>query len=255
MKKKSKFKIKLLKGVAGVLIVCTIIVPQAGSDTYIQTQSTVDINELEKLIQSNKFGILINKNNPITKDQIRNIDLVQTIDINGEKVLLQKDALEAFNAMKAALKKDGYYIDINTGFRTYEEQEAIYNEIVKTQGQAYADKYVAPVGYSEHHTGLAIDVYIDRNKIAEHDIPLQINPQYHKTKNKLYNTMADYGFILRYPEGKEKITGYPQEAWHIRYVGVEVAKFITEKNFTLEEYVEFLNQYEAITENETEIER
>ena len=64
--------------------------------------------------------------------------------------------------------------------------------------------------------------------------------------------LADYGFILRYPEGKENITGYPSEEWHIRYVGTELAKLLNEKNLTLEEYYDILNQYKNGVFNETE---
>lgn len=101
-------------------------------------------------------------------------------------------------------------------------------------GKEYADSFVAPTGYSEHHTGLAIDigikingVFLDYNKMTEEEKNV-----YHE----VHKHLKKFGFILRYPKGKETTTGYPYEPWHIRYVGKFIAKIIAEKNLTFEEY-------------------
>lgn len=249
--KNNKFKIKLTRALSGALLVCTLVTAN-GCTKEVETRE-ITAQELEHADNhDDKFGILVNKENAISQNEIKNIDLVKTKDVNGKDVYLQRDALNAFNALKAELAKNNHKIEINTGFRTYEDQEAIYNELLAEHGKEYADKYAAPVGYSEHHTGLAIDVYMDRSFILGKQIPLQVNPKYQATKKELYETMANYGFILRYPEGKEEITGYPEEAWHIRYVGKELAKLLTEKNLTLEEYYETLYQYKNGAVNETE---
>ena len=249
--KNNKFKIKLTRALSGALLVCTLVTAN-GCAKEVETRE-ITAQELEHADNhDDKFGILVNKENAISQNQIKNIDLVKTKDVNGKDVYLQRDALNAFNALKAELAKNNHRIEINTAFRTYEDQEAIYNELLAEHGKEYADKYAAPVGYSEHHTGLAIDVYMDRSFILGKQIPLQVNPKYQATKKALYETMANYGFILRYPEGKEEVTGYPEEAWHIRYVGKELAKLLTEKNLTLEEYYEALYQYKNGAVNETE---
>lgn len=244
MKKDSGFKIKLIRALSGALLVCTLLSVN-GSETIVDSR---EITAQELAYADNyddKFGILVNKQNAISEEEMKKINFVKTLDVNGKTVYLQKDALEAFNALKAELAKSNHKIEINTAFRTYEEQEAIYNELLKEHGKEYADKYAAPVGHSEHHTGLAIDVYIDRDYILGKQIPLKVNLKYISNRDAMYKIMAKYGFILRYPEGKEDITGYPEEAWHIRYVGTELAELLTAKHLTLEEYYEALNEFKA----------
>ena len=254
MKKNNNFKIKLTRALSGALLVCTLITAN-GCDKPIETRE-LTAQELDHANNyDDKFGILVNKQNAISEEEMKKIDLVKTTDVNGKECYLQRDALIAFNALKLELAKNNHKIEINTAFRSYAEQEEIYNELVREHGKDYADQYTAPVGHSEHHTGLAIDVYMDRSFVFGKQIPLQVNPKYQATKNALYETMTKYGFILRYTEEKEEITGYPEEAWHIRYVGPELAKLLTEKNLTLEEYYEALYQYKngAVDEIEEEM--
>ena len=121
-------------------------------------------------------------------------------------------------------------------YRSVNRQQRLWDKWSETKGKDYVKKYVAVPGYSEHHTGLAIDLdlikdgkLIDENDdlFAEKDIFLTI-----------HNMLAKYGFILRYPNGKENITGYSYEPWHIRYVGSpQIASEIFTKNLTLEEYL------------------
>lgn len=98
---------------------------------------------------------------------------------------------------------------------------------VLSDGKQMADKYVAKAGFSEHQTGLAIDLTNEDRYFV-------------KGTNEaewLENNCYKYGFIIRYPEGKESITGVAYEPWHIRYVGEEVSRYIYENNITLEEYL------------------
>lgn len=254
MKKNKGIKSKIIKGVAGTLMVVSVL--NSTSGCAVDEQYDVTAEELENIdLYDDQFGILVNRDNPISEEDMKNIELVETANIYGKTVYLQKDALKAFQELQSALKEDGYEIGINEGFRSYEDQENIYNELVAEHDKDYADNYSAPVGYSEHHTGLAIDVFIDRTKFFGKQIPLSINPEYIQTRNKMYSIMADYGFILRYPENKEHITGYPEEEWHIRFVGKELAQLITRKNITLEEYWETMNTYKnGINESEPEME-
>lgn len=254
MKKNNNFKVKMAKKLGSALLAFAIITMPNGCAPKVDQEITVDAQELEQIRQhDDKFGILVNKENAIREEEMRKIDLVKTTDVNGNEVYLQRDALNAFNKLKDAMAKENFEIGINTAFRTYEDQEVIYNELLNEHDKAYADSYTAPVGKSEHHTGLAIDVYFDRDTVFGKVVPLQFNSKYQRCKDRVYEIMAEYGFILRYPEGKEEITGYPEEAWHIRYVGTELAKFITEKGLTLEEYYEIINQYEAEIQQEAEM--
>ena len=169
-------------------------------------------------------GILtiVNKYNYVTRDYIPK-DL---IEINNLKI--NKEAYEAYLEMKEAMNKDNLNIRIISAYRSYDYQENLYNNYLKYETRTLVDTYSARPGYSEHHTGLAIDIdngQLDYNK-------------FYLTKE--FNWMNDnaykYGFILRYPKDKEKITGYKYEPWHYRYVGKEVAEYIKKHNSTYEEY-------------------
>ena len=119
----------------------------------------------------------------------------------------------------------GLNIWLSSGFRSYDYQNQIYNNYVARDGQAAADTYSARPGYSEHQSGLAIDVN-------------QIDDSFIGTPEAIWleNHCHEYGFILRYPQGKQDITGYKYESWHIRYVGTDMSYPIHDSGLTLEEY-------------------
>ena len=139
-----------------------------------------------------------------------------------------------FNKMKEDAKKEGLTLSVISGFRSYSYQNTIYNKYVKADGQAEADRYSARPGHSEHQTGLAADI----NKI---DYNWGKTPEGKWLNDNCYK----YGFILRYLEGKESITGYKYEPWHIRYVGVDLAtKLYNDGDWiTLEEYLGITSKY------------
>lgn len=142
---------------------------------------------------------------------------------------MQEPAALAFQSMKEACKSQGFEILAYSGFRSYDYQNMIYNNSVNVKGQAHADAYIARPGHSEHGLGMSVDVSINGGDYNE----CHKSPYY----SKFYNTLADYGFIVRYPEGKEDLTGYSYESWHIRYVGVEIAKELETSGLTLDEYI------------------
>ena len=147
---------------------------------------------------------------------------------------ITKETTTAFNKMVDAAKKEGHNVYITSGFRSYKMQTTIYNNYVKTDGKKNADTYSARPGHSEHQTGLAIDI----NQIKE-------SFGYTETGKWVNNNCYKYGFILRYPKGKDKITGYIYEPWHLRYVGVDLAtKLYNNGNWiTLEEYFGIDSKY------------
>lgn len=139
---------------------------------------------------------------------------------------LVPEAYSAFLNLKEAASNNGFDIELISGFRSYETQTGLYNNYVATYGQAEADTFSARPGTSEHQTGLAMDVgWIDD---SYGDTPSGI---------WLANNCYKYGFIIRYPKGKESITGYKYEPWHIRYLGVDIAKEVYESGLCLEEYL------------------
>lgn len=142
-------------------------------------------------------------------------------------------AREAFDELAAASSLEGYQLTAFSTYRAFDRQVELYEGYVARDGVAEADRYSARPGYSEHQTGLAFDIG-------------EVNQEQHWASSSFAETKAGqwlaenahhYGFILRYPEGKEQITGYMYEAWHFRYVGKEIAKEIYETNSTLEEYI------------------
>jgi D-alanyl-D-alanine carboxypeptidase len=130
-----------------------------------------------------------------------------------------------FNKLASAAAQQGLNIYFSSGFRSYDYQAQIYNNYVARDGQAVADTYSARPGYSEHQTGLAIDVN-------------QIDDSFIGTPEAIWleNHCHEFGFILRYPQGKQSITGYQYESWHIRYVGTDLSYAIHNSGLTLEEY-------------------
>lgn len=183
------------------------------------------------------YTLLVNKYHKINEEEIAKIEKQLTKNNKGEDVLLEKNTLFHYEKLKEFLKTKGLEIGINSGFRNLLRQEELREEYLEKYGADYVRKYVAKVGCSEHHTGLAIDIAVKRAnedpKEQEEDLYLEVHPY-----------LSKFGFILRYPKGKEKITGYNYEPWHIRYVGKEVATLIMDKNSTLEEY--FLKQNSGV---------
>ena len=140
--------------------------------------------------------------------------------------------MEAWNAMVAAAKADGISLWIVSGYRSYETQRTIYNNYVANNGQASADTYSARPGHSEHQTGLAFDIN-------------QISYSFGETAAGKWVAEhgAEYGFIIRYPQEKQHITGYVYEPWHLRYLGTELAMDVVESGLCLEEYLNIDSAY------------
>lgn len=145
---------------------------------------------------------------------------------------VNQTALNAYNEMKAAAAEDGVTLYIISDYRPYSSQERIYNNYVSQDGKAAADRYSARPGHSEHQSGLAFDL----NSLEQ---------AFKNTKEGKWiaANCYKYGFIIRYPEGKESITGYMYEPWHIRYLGKETAEKVYKSGLTLEEYLGITSRY------------
>ncbi|TKI46459.1 M15 family metallopeptidase [Lysinibacillus tabacifolii] len=143
------------------------------------------------------------------------------------------EARQALNKMLAQAKQQGFNLVAFSGYRSYEYQTTLYNNYVKRDGQAAADRYSARPGFSEHQTGLAFDI----GEVGKED--LWLTEEFGETPagKWLFEHAAEYGFILRFPQNKEHLTGYMYESWHYRYVGIDIAKKMKEQNVTLEEYL------------------
>ena len=171
---------------------------------------------------------LVNKNNKLPTVYIPDdlIEIPNNMAYNGKKV--RKEVLKNFENLFNDAKKLGYKIVVVSAYRDYDYQKKLFNGYVEEKGLKYALKCSAKPGHSEHQTGLAIDVMgsnNDYNLFAD-------SKEFEWMKNNAHK----YGFILRYPKEKQKITGFKYEPWHYRYVGIEISNYIYENNLTLEEY-------------------
>jgi zinc D-Ala-D-Ala carboxypeptidase len=148
-----------------------------------------------------------------------------------EKAYIRKEAAKALEEMFAAAQKDGQYLTAISGYRSYQYQDMLLQREIKQFGEEKAVKAVAPPGNSEHQSGLAMDISSESNGFQV-SIPFENTPEGKWLKEHAYK----FGFILRYPKGKEDITGYQYEPWHFRFVGKEPAQVMKENDWTLEEY-------------------
>ena len=145
---------------------------------------------------------------------------------------INADAKKAFDEMASAAWADNIGLFICSGFRSYQEQETVYNGYAANRGTEEADKVSSRPGHSEHQSGLAMDV--NTTDFSFEGTPEAIWIEQH---------CADYGFIIRFPKGKEDITGYEYEPWHIRYVGKELAHTLMDNGLCLEEYFGITSKY------------
>ena len=177
----------------------------------------------------NNLIVLVNKNNQLLRNYKPN-DLEKiNLEFANENKYLRKEAKIAFEKLAKDAKQLGYRIVAVSAYRDYDYQNELFNYYIKEKGLDYALECSAKPGHSEHQTGLAVDVE-GENKDYDNFLDTK---EFTWMKNNSYK----YGFILRYPKGKEHITGFKFEPWHYRYVGIKIAKEIYEKNITLEEYL------------------
>ena len=178
---------------------------------------------------SKGYGILVNKYYYLSKDfapdDLQDVSILYSY---GEQKL-RKEALEQFINMFNAAKAENITIIVNSSYRTYQYQADLWNNYSSAHGPEWADSYAARAGYSEHQTGLALDV-------TTYGVKGQEGFEKTKAYEWMINHSYEYGFILRYPKGKEDTTGYSYESWHYRYVGVDLAKKIHDSNLTFDEY-------------------
>lgn len=213
-------------------VLFNILFPTITTDKLIMINSDYNTPNLDILI-------LVNRNNPLSKDYMP-FDLIVP-NINNpvkEDLLLRKEAARALEELLTKANKDKIDFYCLSGYRSFNIQEQLYNEKVRSSGKVMADKYVAYPGQSEHQTGLALDI---ANLESVNQL---LRSSFGKTQEGIWlqNNAWKFGFIIRYPKGKEKITGYSYEPWHIRYVGIKASKEMKSKDMVLEEYLEYCNE-------------
>ena len=147
---------------------------------------------------------------------------------------IDKETMEAFNEMESDARSIGLNIYISSGYRSYNRQKTLYNNYSVRDGSEAADKYSARAGHSEHQTGYCFDLNTIDDSFA-----------FTNEGKWVDNNAYLYGFIIRYPKGKEELTGYQYESWHLRYVGKDLAKVLYNNGdwITMEEYFGLTSKY------------
>lgn len=215
-------------------------VPEVES-SKILTESETEMVKEAIANDSEGYLKLVNSDNMLDESYepydlvIPNVNLVA--DRSEEKNLVRADAAKALEEMFKAANEEGISLFLNSAYRGYDSQVYLYEEDTAAVGSDTSD-YVAKPGASEHQLGLALD-------ITSMNMDFELEEAFEDTPEGIWalNNAYKYGFVLRYIKGKEDITGYQYEPWHYRYIGnKEISKLCHDKNLTLEELYECINE-------------
>lgn len=179
------------------------------------------------------YGMLVNKAVHYHAEDYEKFEYIPIITTYNCEVLIERTTYSQFKKLQSRMETENVTIGIMNALRNEAEQANIYKHFIQIYGQERADKLVAPVGTSEHHTGLALDiqVYADGRWLDNHADFAIAEP----ILGKVHPLLAEYGFILRYPKGGEEITTISYEPWHIRYVGKALAEYLYNNHLLLED--------------------
>lgn len=235
---------RLLVLLLAAAVVCALVLSGCSKQS---SEETADA-ETETEAESNEgsvidYMVLVNADNVLPDGWEEALDITTITNSVGDEVMVESKAYEAYCALKEAVEKDleGYdkgevRLELDSAYRSVAAQQKIVDDFTEKYGEDYVKKYVAVPGFSEHHTGLALDLYftVDGKDVYENEDLVQ----YPDIWDAVHARLPEFGFILRFPEDGEAITGYAYEPWHIRYLdSPEIAKEITDKGITLEEYL------------------
>lgn len=185
---------------------------------------------------SKGFLILVNPSHPLKSDMPK--DRLVSVRPDAAHILLERQPAKMLSEITAFGGCEHDIVPVS-GYRTMREQQAIYTDSLREHGEDFTQKYVAIPGCSEHQTGLAID-------LAENSDAIDfIRPDFPYTGicGRFRELSIQYGFIERYPAGREQITHIAHEPWHFRYVGYPHSETMKERALTLEEYTDYLKQF------------
>ena len=206
---------------------------------------------MSKINNEDKYLLVVSKTSPLTKEREEELkkqfEFVPYVDEDGDSCM-EAETFNAYTSLVQFMKRK-YHISIesHSAWRSVETQQKLYDEFLAQKGEEWTKSHVALPGTSEHHTGLAFDL-----KINYDFLPVSLRSKANtlakklKIRNKIFKTIekeaVQFGLIKRYSAEKKDITGYNEEDWHFRYVGVENAKKIYKSGMCLEEYVHSLEQ-------------
>jgi D-alanyl-D-alanine carboxypeptidase len=204
--------------------------------------ATVSLSALAAEPGQIDYMALVNKLHPLPEGWEESLKTVHVTNSVGDDVEVEEKAFAAYEELRKDLEEnDGIYLELDSARRSVAAQQEIMDRYIEKYGADYAAKTVAVPGFSEHHTGLALDLYFKLKNDDGTFTDVYYNEdlvRYPEIWKKIHMKLADYGFILRYLDGREHLTGYGYEPWHIRYLDdTAVAKEIMDKDITLEEYL------------------
>jgi len=183
----------------------------------------------------NSIWVVVNKTHPLPEgyrpNDLVDVNVLTRKDKSAEELQLRDEAAKAVERMFKAAADDSQSLIIGSAFRSYGLQKFYYDNYVRESGQQAADLFSAQPGTSEHQTGLALDIGAANGRCYL-EVCFKDTPEGQWLAANAYK----YGFILRYQEGRENVTGYQSEPWHFRYVGTELAAEIQKTGQTLEEF-------------------
>ena len=214
-------------------------VPSADSsagtvDEDVQPEETVEPTPLpNELIDPASITVFIDKTHSLPADYVPESLVTPYINSTSDVIQVNEKAADALKSMAAAASDSSVTLYLTAGYISYETQDDYFNDRAGMVGEAEANKTIAKAGFSEHQTGLAFD-FSDEPSGTNTTVAFADTD----AGKWLIEHAWEYGFIMRYPEGKEAVTGYSYQPWHYRYIGKDVAKAIHEagENYTLEEY-------------------
>lgn len=240
--KNKKIKSEILILTLGLIIIFLVVIAIDIKVKGLDNKNNISINSYEsgEVFQNETNTItnnlmLINKSNRLKPDFEPNDLVVPSIKFQSVGNMMvqyvKTDVAKQLEKMFGDAKNDGIYLTAISGYRSYDYQDTLYTNEVINVGEIEANRYMARPGESEHQSGLAMDILCDEYTVLDEG--------FEDTEAFLWmeKNMTKYGFVLRYPKGKEEITGYGYEPWHLRYVGIGVAEEIMKDNLTLEEYL------------------
>lgn len=203
--------------------------------SYPFIDSSNEVDQIYSIDDPSDTLVLVKEGFKISESYIPE-DLVEvdilSSDLNPD-TRMRKEAAKALEKMAKAASKEGYTLAINSAYRSYEDQQQVYDEYFTLYDPVTASSLVAVPGYSEHQLGLSVDLTCKSVIDGVYGV-FGDSPDYDWTIEHAH----EYGFILRYPENKTEITGTANEPWHYRYVGVDAATEMYEKGWCLEEYIQ-----------------
>lgn len=242
---KGLFKMRLASALTGTVLASALLL--SGTAALAAPAEDLPAVESSQLTKASSPLALIN---PSTKLSPEDYVPGKLVSVAGSSMTLRPEAAKAIEALIADARAAGHSIKLLSAYRSYERQAVLFNQYQAKYGTAYAERISARPGTSEHQLGLAADLGYTNSRS-------ELKAEFGQTPAGLWiaEHAVEYGLVIRYPQGKEEITGYKYEPWHVRYIGTEHAEAMLASGAeTFEEYHQMLaDSLESAKQSEAEV--